>query len=311
MPKNIDSNYAIAPDTERFIVSLFVATLVHIVIIYGFGFSMPTSAKPLHTTMEIILVQKSTDKAPDKADYLAQVNHEGSGEYEKKARPVTPTIAPFPDQIAEIVVTPPPPQIAATLHENHVETVTTNAKAKHQVEQHEQVMPTDKPSEQGNASQTEIFEEYISENTLLINARLAKLASIQAELDEKFEDYTKSPRLTFLNSSTKKSKYASYMDGWRHKIEEMGTKFYREQNSLREFEGSLMVDVALNPNGTIRDIDIKKASKHKVLDDAALQIVHSAAPFEPFSDDIRKETDILHITRTWEFRYNNFVTKNQ
>ncbi len=308
MSKNIKSTYTIAPDTERFIVSLFVATLVHIVLVYGLGFSMPTPAKSLRSTMEIILVQKSTDKAPDKADYLAQVNHEGSGEHEQKARPVTPTIAPFPDQIAEVVITPPPPQVAAAPNKHHIETLATNAKAKHQVEQHEQVMPTDKPSEQGNASQTEVFEDHIAENNLFINASLAKIASIQAELDEKLEDYTKSPRLKFINSSTKESKYASYMDNWRRKIEDVGTKFYRKQKSLQQFEGSLMVDVVLGPNGTIRHINIEKASKHKALDEAALQIVRFAAPFEPFSEDIRKETDILHITRTWEFRYNNFVT---
>ena len=30
-----------------------------------------------------------------------------------------------------------------------------------------------------------------------------------------------------------------------------------------------------------------------------------AAPFAPFSADIRKETDILDITRTWQFMNNN------
>lgn len=297
---------SIAPDTERFVVSLFVAAFVHLVIIYGIGFITPTPAKPLNTTMEIILVQKSTDKTPKKADYLAQVSHEGGGEHkQQKARPVTPTIAPFPSESAEVVLTPPPPQVAAASAEHQIETLTTAKKAKYQVEQHEQITPPDEPTEQGNASQTEIFEEHISENILFINAHLAKLASIQVELDEKLEDYTKSPRRKFINSSTKEYKYATYMDNWRRKVEDIGTQFYRLQKRLQTLEGSLIVDVAIVPNGTVHHIEIKKTSKYNALDEAALRIVRFAAPFEPFPENIRKDTDILHITRTWEFRYNS------
>jgi protein TonB len=43
------------------------------------------------------------------------------------------------------------------------------------------------------------------------------------------------------------------------------------------------------------------SSGHKILDDAAVRIVRMAAPFSPFPEEIRKETDILDITRTWQF----------
>jgi protein TonB len=99
----------IDPDTERFASALFIAALVHVVAIYGVGFTMPKSTQLLNTTMEVILVQKSTDKVPEKADFLAQVNYQGGGESEQKLRPSTPTIAPFPDETAQIVFTPPPP----------------------------------------------------------------------------------------------------------------------------------------------------------------------------------------------------------
>ena len=36
-------------------------------------------------------------------------------------------------------------------------------------------------------------------------------------------------------------------------------------------------------------------------DDAAVRIVRLAGPYAPFPEDIRRETDILHITRTWQF----------
>jgi protein TonB len=38
-----------------------------------------------------------------------------------------------------------------------------------------------------------------------------------------------------------------------------------------------------------------------VLDDAAFKIVRLAARYAPFPPDIRRDTDILVITRTWFF----------
>ncbi len=38
-----------------------------------------------------------------------------------------------------------------------------------------------------------------------------------------------------------------------------------------------------------------------MLDAAAVKIVEMAAPFAAFPPDIRRDTDILHITRTWTF----------
>ena len=39
----------------------------------------------------------------------------------------------------------------------------------------------------------------------------------------------------------------------------------------------------------------------KILDEAARKIVELGAPYAPFPEDIRKEVDILSITRTWTF----------
>ena len=40
---------------------------------------------------------------------------------------------------------------------------------------------------------------------------------------------------------------------------------------------------------------------HSVLDDAAIRIVQLAAPFPPFSIEMRERTDVLEIIRTWKF----------
>jgi periplasmic protein TonB len=59
--------------------------------------------------------------------------------------------------------------------------------------------------------------------------------------------------------------------------------------------------VAIKADGEVENVEVNRSSGHKVLDQAAIRIVRLAAPFERFPDAIRKDTDILHITRTWTF----------
>jgi TonB family protein len=52
----------------------------------------------------------------------------------------------------------------------------------------------------------------------------------------------------------------------------------------------------IKPDGKIDKIIIKRSTGNKELDDAALSIVESAAPFNKFSDEMSKGVDILSIT---------------
>jgi len=59
--------------------------------------------------------------------------------------------------------------------------------------------------------------------------------------------------------------------------------------------------VTINADGSLKAINIRQSSGHKILDDAAARIVRLAAPFARFPENIRKDTDEMVITRTWEF----------
>ena len=63
----------------------------------------------------------------------------------------------------------------------------------------------------------------------------------------------------------------------------------------------MRLDVALNKDGTINEITLRKSSGEKLLDDAAIKIVELAAPFSPFPENIENQVDVLHILRTWQF----------
>ena len=139
---------------------------------------------------------------------------------------------------------------------------------------------------------------------IIINRSLA-MTSLSAEIDRRLQAYAKRPKRKWITARTKEHKYAAYMEAWRAKVEKIGNLNYPDEARRKKLSGSLMLDVALNPDGTINEIVLRRSSGHRVLDDAAIRIVRLAAPFARFPDDIREETDILHIERTWQFLGSN------
>ena len=58
---------------------------------------------------------------------------------------------------------------------------------------------------------------------------------------------------------------------------------------------------SIRADGSVDGIDMERSSGLKVLDQAAFRIVRMVSPYAAFPDDIRRDTDILVITRTWFF----------
>ncbi|MDQ6157447.1 energy transducer TonB, partial [Pseudomonas aeruginosa] len=90
---------------DRLGFTLFIAAILHVAFILGVGFSMPAPSQ-ISKTLEITLATFKSDKAPEKADYLAQMNQQGSGTLEHKAAPKTTEVAPFQDNQVKKVAPP-------------------------------------------------------------------------------------------------------------------------------------------------------------------------------------------------------------
>ena len=297
----------ISPATERLITTIFISTVFHAILVLGVSFVMPESKPRTNVSMEVILVQKSSEQKPEKADFLAQANQQGGGEQEDVHRPTSPTPAPFPDPTPQPVATPPPSEAASKPKPTKVAQVSTPKPSVHKVKpEPNQAEPKEK-GETGQGEQ-EINTPDISALTLINNAR-ASVASIQAELDKKFVAYSKRPKHKFISASTQEYKFASYMDAWRQKVEKIGTLNFPKEAQKKNLVGKLTLDVALNKDGTIHSLKILKYSKYAVLDKAAVRIVRMSAPFAPFPRNISKEVDILHITRTWVFEYGTVTSR--
>jgi len=280
-------------DYDRFSFAIFMAALVHLLIIFGIGFSLPEKQNSA-TTLDVTLAQSHEQKAPDEADFLAQSNQLGSGTLQDRAQMTTNEQADYSAE--EIQHTQRLQQMASAPktrpQDSHSITSTLSDLEVHS-RQLDKLQALELPD-----GQTKSFWE-----------RSLAIASLQAKLDNQQQTLSKKPRTRRLTaSSTRQSTDALYMNQWLREIEAIGNLNYPSEAKRKNINGSLRLMVALRADGTIHELKVLESSGHKVLDDAAKHIVRQASPFAPFSEEMRKKTDVLEIIRTWQFKQTQFST---
>lgn len=276
---------------DRFGFTIFLSGCLHIMLIVGVGFTYLEESNSA-PAVEITLAQYRSDIAPDEADYIAQENQSGSGVLDEAATPSTPFVSPFHDEVVQQVdpVSQAPAPSQQTDPSDLALLTSTNAELSLEQQLEEESPETDKP---------------ISDTATPEELSLA-IASLQAQLDLQQQAYAKRPRTyTISSASTQKRHDALYLDSWRKRIEAVGNLNYPEQARQQEIYGSLRMLVSLRPNGSVQEIRILQSSGERVLDEAAINIVSLAAPFDPFPPELLEEVDILEIIRTWRFHRGN------
>ena len=275
---------------DRFGVSLAGSTLLHVILILGLGFVLPNlRALEGLPTLEITLVQTSSETKPKDPEFLAQANQDGGGTSER------PDIArsPFPvreitDRRSDTLSVLSIPQAPVSGGREKTELMTDQDPRKVRAEETRQ---------QKKLARLEPLNPGLVERSAVEQER----ARLNAEIARSMQELQKRPRRVFLNARTQEYKYAAYLDAWRAKVERIGNLNYPDEARRRQLTGSLVLDVAINPDGTVNGVSVRRSSGHKLLDDAAVRIVELAAPFSPLPPQLRAEVDVLHITRTWKF----------
>ena len=139
----------------------------------------------------------------------------------------------------------------------------------------------------------------------ILASRGEEIARLNAKLVADTAAFASRPRRKTISASTQEYRYASYLEAWRRKVEAIGNLNYPEEARRRKLYGNLILQVGVRADGTLEEVRVLRSSGSTLLDEAAVRIVHLAAPFAPFPPDIRQETDFLDITRTWQFLSNN------
>ena len=281
---------------DRLGFTLFLAALVHLALILGVGFSF-TEPTEIRRTMEITLATFKSEKAPEKADFQAQENQQGSGTLDKKAVPTTTEVAPFQDSKVNKVTPPPAARPEVPVPAQAKSAVTTQAPKAQKV----QAQPREsKPQPKPKAAVPEFDSSQLS----------SQIASLEAELSNEQQKYAKRPRIHRLNAaSTMRDKGAWYKEEWRKKVERVGNLNYPDEARRQQIYGSLRMMVSINRDGSLFEVLVLESSGQPLLDQAAQRIVRLAAPFAPFTGDMA-EFDRLEIIRTWRFARGDRLSSN-
>jgi protein TonB len=279
---------------ERFGFTVFLSLCAHAIVILGIGFTYlgESESEPV---LEVTMAQYRSELAPDEADFLAQENQLGSGVLDEVAAPSTPFEADFSaETINDVVPVPQAPRVMNDMPVQNTAVISTFQDGRDISQQLEEPEPEQ--------------EQPVNERSSAEEISLA-IASLQARLDRRRQEYASRPRrYTISSASTRKSHDALYLDNWRRRIEAVGNINYPEQARRNRIYGSLRMLVSILPDGQVDDIQILESSGHNLLDQAAVEIVNLAAPFEPFPEAMREEADILEIIRTWRFHEGNSLT---
>lgn len=288
------SSYPTELSHDRLGFAACLALALHAAIILGISFNLEDHSM-ISNKLEITLAQHSSQQAPDEADFLAQSNQQGSGTLEEKAMLTTRERADFQD--TRIQQVSPQQQLTSSKQQSATSQRLTSTKSA------AQKAPLQPSQDQKKATEDRKLSE------IAIMQRSMEIASLEARLDTQRQAYAKRPRIRRLTSvATKQSTDALYLHNWRSKIEAIGNQNYPQKARQQKIYGSLRLMVSLLPNGAVHQVRILESSGHKVLDEAAIRIVHLASPYAPFPRAMSSEVDILEIIRTWRFHQDGLTS---
>jgi len=274
-------------DVDRFSFTLFMALAIHGVIVLGITFA-PERPPPSAQTMEITLSRFADEKAPEKADFLAPTNQQGSGT-EEQAKELT---SPQPVELnqTEVAQVQPEPQ----------------AQPEPQPVQQQAVVSTKAPSTRQVAKpeiRAAAVKELPTKPRPNLLQRSLEIASLEARLDVQQQAYSRKPRvLRVTAASTLQSSNAWYVQNWVSKVTRVGNMNYPAEARNSGLYGDLRLLVTLRKDGSLKEVLVVQSSGSTLLDDAAIRIVRLAAPYPPFPKEMSRNVDELEIIRTWSFQ---------
>lgn len=275
-----------AMDAPRRHLTLAIAAslLIHAVLL-AVRFTPPDFAsKVREQALEVILVNSKSKARPDKAQAKAQTNLDGGGNTDE-------------DRIAK---TPLPASPRTKEGDHLVEAQRRVAELEAQTQQQMTRLKSARTVSKESAKPVPApAPEPIRAGVDLANSALA-IARLEAQIARQMEEYNKRPRKKNIGARTSEFRFAQYVEDWRQKIERIGNLNYPDAARGRLY-GSLLLTVVIKADGELKSVELERSSGQPLLDEAARRIVRMAAPYAPFSEAIRRDTDEIEITRTWTF----------
>lgn len=284
-PGSAPGSWTHAAARDRFSSTLFLAALIHGIIILGVTFGAADRGSQPVTTLDVVLVLDTAAEQlpPDDAQALAQQNLDGAGNVEDAAALMTAAagslepLPPGPDQPGEAR----PERLGERAPDALLLTTAPGSAAPDQLDRGTPAaqLATQRTALPGATTTVEVVDE-ASTQTLISNP---------------------DPRELVISASTRESRIATYLSNWKRKVERVGTLNFPRQAVVAQGDAAPTLEVAINSDGRLQEALILESSGQRKLDEAALEILRIAAPFEPFPEFLRTEYDVLRFAYEWRF----------
>ena len=281
-------NLALYHERERISFTLFLALLAHIVIFWFVELDIDRVAVSNQREVSLSLV----NEAVERADFLSSNSQRGGGSSDQA---LLPSIKAAPQVFSDQASRPAQMLSGARTSGESSDTSSQSGAQLQAVLTGTSAAPQQQAPQVTEAGIQAQFNQQMQQLQSAINDIEARLMQEQQRLSR--QDSVK--RITSVSSLA--AVEAEYIKYWLEIVETIANMNYPKQASQRGIEGSLRLAVRINANGHILAINTLASSGHKILDDAARNIVRLAEPFAPFPAAMRAEHGAIEIIRTWKF----------
>lgn len=272
-----------APVRDRLLMTVFLAAVLHGIVILGITFSAGAPAKDPAPGLEVLLVSDEVPTAErnDTATYLAQRTQLGSGNTDRSVPPRNRASAP-----------------AAVAHEGVDDGISFTASSGASGADDERVLMT-------SASRPDI--RYVG----AADAGAAGEKPIRVEGsaaptgpdEDTGPVQLRGPRRDdlWITPDTREATLAPYLDHWRRRVERIGTLNYPVAARRDGGRASPVLEVEIAVDGRLESARVRRSSGDPDLDHAALEILKLASPFDPFPPDLARKYHALRFAYEWQF----------
>ena len=280
----MDLNVRHTRPEDRLATAVFVAALLHGLVILGVRFTAPSSDDRPLPTLEVLLVPDGPPDAPNpEASYIASRDQRGSGTTREKLRTSLPEasarLLEHEGEVRGESFAAP----SASSRQGGAQLLSSSASAGQHV-------PTGEDLEQSESTAVPIESRPLP--TVGVHASAAD-ATLRLRGDPSPDDQ--------LLADTRESAIAEYLDGWKRRIEQVGTLNFPDEARRRSLSGNPVLEVAIRADGHLEEVLVRRSSGHRELDAAAIRIVRLASPFDPFPPAMRDRYPLLRFAYEWQF----------
>ena len=281
-----------APVRDRLFVMLFLAALAHGLIILGLTFNSSLGDKGGAPGLEVLLVSDEVPEADrnDSATYLAQRTQLGSGNTQDAVAPRNrASSVPIPQQdgVADGNALAPKGDMAGSDEERVLTTTGWSSHVQYLADEGSTGKSNDRP--------------------LLLDQEASEQPGPE---DDQGPAELRGPKRDELwtTPDTKAAELAPYLDAWRHKVEHIGTIHFPAAARSAGPKSNPVIEVGILADGSLDKAEIRRSSGSDELDNAALQTLKLAAPFDPFPPDLARQHRVLRFVYEWQWTRRGGVT---